>query len=196
MYRKTIVLTVTVLFVFCFAPVILWAQAPSQGESFPDISLPSPETEAEKSYLGLSSAGPFLLSHIKTDVLIIEIFNMYCPYCQREAPRVNELYRMILKSPELGEKIKIIGIGAGNTDYEVNIFRKEYDIRFPLFSDELFSLHKTSGGVRTPYFFVLKFNKSGSNTVLYSRVGSIKNPEEFLDLIVREGLNQVPGGAE
>jgi peroxiredoxin len=196
MCRKTIILTVTVLFAFCFVPVILWAQAPSQGESFPDISLPSPETEAEKSYLGLSSARSFLLSHIKADVLIIEIFNMYCPYCQREAPRVNELYRMILTSPELVEKIKIIGIGAGNTDYEVNIFRKEYDIRFPLFSDELFSLHKTSGGVRTPYFFVLKFSESGANTVLYSRVGSIKNPEEFLDLIVRKGLNQMPGGEE
>ena len=192
-YVKIFALAVASLFIFCLVPVVMWAQAPAEGESFPDISLSCPETAAEKGYLGLSSPGTFLLSDIKADIMIIEIFNMYCPYCQREAPRVNELFRMISTEPHLRDKIKIIGIGAGNTAYEVNVFRKEYEIRFPLFSDELFALHKTAGSVRTPYFFVLKNHEDGAITVLYARVGSIKKPEEFLNFIVKEGLNNDQG---
>ena len=167
------------------------AESPPAGSAFPDLKIAAPKTDAEKDYLGLKEKAPFKVSQIKAQVVILEIFSMYCPYCQKEAPLINELYNMIDKRPELKGKIKILGIGAGNTPFEIDVFKNQYHIPFPLFSDEDYSIHKAAGEVRTPYFFVFKMNPDGSNKIIYSKVGSIQNPEQFLDLIVREsGLKQ------
>jgi peroxiredoxin len=159
---------------------------PTKGDLFPAISLNVPEKESAREYLGLTGKGSFGISQIKADLVMIEIFSMYCPYCQKEAPLVNDLYRIISEEPDLKDKIKIIGIGAGNTPFEVNVFRNKYDIRFPLFSDESFVIHKAVGEVRTPYFFVLKTGADGSDRVIYSKVGTIHDPKQFLDLIKKE----------
>ena len=108
---------------------------PEKGSLFPSITLPVPEKEAEKAYLGLTGKGTFTLSQIKAEVVIVEIYSMYCPYCQKEAPIVNELFEAIDKKPGLKDKMRIIGIGAGNTPFELDIFRNQYKIPFPLFSD-------------------------------------------------------------
>lgn len=158
---------------------------PSKDGVFPEITLSVPQNIAEKDYLGLKGKDTFKLSQIKAEVLILEIFSMYCPYCQKEAPLVNELYQSINNRPDIKDKIKIIGIGAGNTPFEVEVFKNQYNIPFPLFSDESFSVHKSVGEVRTPYFFVIKINADGSNKILYSKVGSIQDPNQFLDLIIK-----------
>jgi len=159
---------------------------PEKGTAFPAITLPIPEKDAERAYLGLTGKGTFTISQIKAEVVILEIYSMYCPYCQKEAPLVNDLYQAIDKKPGLKEKIKIIGIGAGNTTFELDIFRNQYNVKFPLFADESFIVHKKVGEVRTPHFFVLKMKADGSNKIIYSKVGSIQDPALFLDLILQE----------
>jgi peroxiredoxin len=167
---------------------------PAKGDIFPKISLTMPERADAREYLGLTGNGSFRISQIKADVLIIEIFSMYCPYCQKEAPLVNDLYRIISEKPALEDKIKIIGIGAGNTPFEVDVFRNKYDIHFPLFSDESFAVHKAVGEVRTPCFFVLRTNAGGPGTVVYSKVGTIEDPNRFLEFIMKEtGLQKETG---
>ncbi|MFZ5906774.1 MAG: peroxiredoxin family protein [Nitrospirota bacterium] len=161
-------------------------QTPAPGDPFPPATLQKPERVDELEYLGLRGTGSFQLSEIKTDLLIIEIYSMYCPYCQKEAPIVNRLYELIAKGKDLQEKVKLIGIAAGNTPFEVEIFKKQYQVGFPLFPDESFAIHKAIGEVRTPYFFVLKMNPDGSNTLVYSKVGSIEDAEQFLETILKE----------
>ena len=56
---------------------------------------------------------------------------------------MNQVFQELETSPKLKHRVKIIGIGAGNSDFEVNFFRKTYDIQFPLFSDGDFVLHQT-----------------------------------------------------
>jgi len=159
---------------------------PLVGSSFPEIALSVPEKTIEKEYLGLSGKNFFKLSQIKADIVIVEIFSMYCPYCQREAPNVNELYRLINERADLKDRIKIIGIGAGNTPFEVDVFRNQYNVPFPLFSDESFSVHKSVGEVRTPHFFIIRINADGSNKIVYSKVGSIQDPNRFIEMIINE----------
>lgn len=161
-------------------------RTPLKGEAFPQIILPVPERAPEKDYLGLTGKGIFKVSQIKAELIILEIFSIYCPYCQREAPNVNELYQIINKRADLKDKIKIIGVGAGNTPFEVDVFRNQYNIQFLLFSDESFTVHKAVGEVRTPYFFVIKNKADGTNKLIYSKVGSIQDPNQFLDLIIKE----------
>ena len=71
---------------------------PCEGDVFPDLKLPLPQKMAEREYLKIDQ-GPFHLSQIDSAVLIVEIFSIYCPFCQKEAPNVNSLFRTILANP-------------------------------------------------------------------------------------------------
>jgi peroxiredoxin len=176
--------------ILCFTFSYQAAQAdnhtPAKGESFPDIAFVMPDKPFDKDYLGLKGKNTFKLSQVRADVVILEIYSMYCPYCQREAPLVNQLYDMINKRTDIKNKVKIIGIGAGNTPFEIGIFKNQYNIQFPLVPDESFAVHKAVGEVRTPHFFVVKINTDGSNSIIYSKVGSIQDPNQFLDMIIQD----------
>lgn len=151
----------------------------------PAISLSVPQKPEHRKYLGLSGDGSFTIPQIKADVVVIEIYSMYCPYCQAEAPTVNALYRKIESDSRFKGKIKLIGIGVGNSEFEVDVFRKKYNIEFPLFPDADFAIHKMCGEVRTPYFIGVKIDQDGKHSIFYSELGSIKDPDSFLRLIVR-----------
>lgn len=167
---------------------LLAQTTPEEGEMFPDLKLSIPQKMEEREYLNIYQ-GPFLLSQVDSDVLIVQIFSMYCPYCQKEAPNINALQQAIAACPGIKPRVKIIGIGAGNSVYEVNAFRDLYRIDFPLIPDADFTIHKALGQVRTPYYFVLVRKTSGLQ-VVYSRVGSIGDPKDFLELVcARTGMS-------
>ena len=157
---------------------------PKKGGTLPAIKLEMPEDPAQRTYLGLSGEGLFDISQIKAESVIIQVFSMYCPLCQREAFRVNQLYENIERDPDTRGKFKLIGIGAGNSRFEVEIFLKTYEVPFPLFSDGDFSIHKSLGEIRTPYFIGVKINDDGSHEIYYSRVGGFEKAEEFLQLML------------
>lgn len=158
---------------------------PPEGGTLPDISLPVPTQPAEQQYLGVKNEGTFKLSDIRAEVVVIEVFSMYCPFCQKDAPSVNELFRLIDQDKNLKEKVKLIGLGAGNSPFEVNTFRTAYTVPFPLFADPDFAIHNALGKVRTPYFIAFKVNKAGSHKVVYSKVGSFGEPQDFVKRITQ-----------
>ena len=168
-------------------PAAGWAAGtPPVGGQLPDFTLAAPKDAAQRSYLGLSGSGAFRIPQIHAKTVIIEIFSMYCPFCQKEAPNVNRVYRKIEADPALRGKIKLVGIGVGNSAYEVEAFQKKYDIPFPLFPDADFALHKLLGEARTPYFIGVKIGPDGSHRVIHSRLGAFESVEKFLEEIVRE----------
>ncbi|NPU83939.1 MAG: TlpA family protein disulfide reductase [Syntrophaceae bacterium] len=159
---------------------------PPVGGTLPEFTLSAPKDGGEKSYLGLSWLNrSFRIPELKAQVVIVEIFSMYCPYCQAEAPKVNQLYGMIEGNPVLKGKIKILGIGVGNSPYEVGVFKKKYNIPFPLFPDGDFRIHKLMGEVRTPYFIGVKIGSDGSHSVFYSKLGAFDSADSFLKSVIR-----------
>ena len=175
----------TILASLLILPAFLAAEVapPAEGGKLPDIRLAIPTDTTYKTYLGIKGEGTFSLPQIKASVVIVEIFSMYCPHCQREAPSVNDLYSKILQSEKLKDKVKLVGIGVGNSPYEVEYFKKTYSIQFPLFSDGKFIVHKQLGEVRTPYFIGIKNHRDGSHTLFYSKLGGIADNLSFLKLI-------------
>jgi thiol-disulfide isomerase/thioredoxin len=138
------------------------------------------DNAAAKAYLGLKGTDTFTMPQIKADTVIIEIFSMYCPICQAEAPVVNELHQLIEKTPSLKGKVKLIGIGAGNSAFEVEVFRKKYNILFPLFPDEKFAIQKAlSGPIRTPTFIAVRGYGGKGLKVQHVHIGRM-TPEQFL----------------
>ena len=164
-------------------------QSTITGDVLASITLPVPQDKNAQNYLGLTGEGSFTISQIKSQVVIIEIFNMYCNNCQREAPRVNKLYQAVDKDQNLKGKIKMIGIGVGNTPLEVEVFRKTYGVPFPLFPDEDYSIHKATGEVRTPYFIGVKINADKSLSVFHTKEGGFQDASQFLkQLVTAAGL--------
>ncbi|MDA3832921.1 MAG: TlpA disulfide reductase family protein [Spirochaetales bacterium] len=179
-------LTAFAIFAVILTPCVLAATSPPPtGGVLPEITLSVPEVQAYRNYLGLSRGNFFKVPEIKGNVVIIEVFSMYCPFCQMEAPNVNSLYRAIESDENLKGKIKLIGIGAGNSSFEIEDFRDTYNIPFPLFPDEDFSIHKSLGDVRTPYFIGVKINEDGTHKVFYSNLGGFDKVETFLQMMLK-----------
>lgn len=148
------------------------------------LLLPAPANPEEQAYLGIASAGPFALTDIRTEVLIVEVFSMYCPHCQREAPHVNRLYRRIVDDPSLAGRVKLIGIGVGNTTYEVDLFRKTFEIPFPLFPDRSRQLALQLEIRETPTFVAFVNGPDGNLQRILHAPGPIGNLEDFLNRVL------------
>jgi peroxiredoxin len=185
--RKILVILAITAFLFAITvfPALAANKPPEKGEALPVINLPIPKNQDERNYLGLSGSGLFKIPQIKAKAVIVEIFSMYCPYCQKDAPGVNELYRLIEENPDIKNKIKLIGIGAGNSPYEVEVFKKTYHVPFPLFPDKDFTIHKACGEVRTPYFIVVKINEDGTHQIVHAQLGDYPGAELFLKLVLK-----------
>lgn len=161
----------------------------AEGNKLPKIILSVPKNTEHQKYLGIIGKGTFTIPQIKAEVVIIEIFSMYCPHCQREAPTINKFYEELVNSQKLKDKVKLIGIGVGNSAFEVSHFRKTYKIQFPLFPDADYSIHKKIGEVRTPYFIGVRIIKDGTHRIFHSKLGGAKEANQNLKMLLhRSGL--------
>jgi thiol-disulfide isomerase/thioredoxin len=150
-------------------------------ENFP---LVIPENQAERNYLGLKGKGTFSIPQIKARVVIVQILSMYCPICQKDAPVVNEVFDALeTKSPFKG-KVKMVGVAAGNTPFEAGVYRKKFDVRFPLIADDDMQFQKISKDrILTPTFIVLKVEKGKKLKLIKVHVGMIHKAQELLEVV-------------
>lgn len=161
------------------------------GSILPELMLVTPDNEQHREYLGLTTepGQMFKISDIKADLLIIELFSMYCPYCQKEAPLVNELHHTMNQNKTKGLSIKIIGLGASNSQFEVEHFGQTYGVEFPLFPDKDMSKYKALGGNGTPGFVGYKLKDVPQPVNVLRNAGGFYKVEDFLqDLIDNSGL--------
>jgi thiol-disulfide isomerase/thioredoxin len=147
--------------------------------SLPQFRLDVSDPAEIKQYLGLKNLKSFTISQIPSKLILIEIFSLYCPICHKQAPIANKLYKFIQQDPKLSKDIKMIGIGAGNNQKEIEAYKTKFRTPFPLFCDPDFNIHKKIGEPRTP-FTILVTNKG---KVLFTHSGIVEDLDQFLSLI-------------
>ncbi|BCS89733.1 peroxiredoxin family protein [Pseudodesulfovibrio sediminis] len=162
-----------------FMALLLMATPVLAADIFPDLELKGGISADAAAYLGVSGS-QIKVSSIQADYLFVEIYSMYCPICQRDAPRVNTLFQEVAAAGR--DNVKFIGVAAGNTNFEVNFYRKKFSVLFPLFEDENFSCHKAVGGVGTPSFYLVDL-KAGRQ-ILFFQEGAIKDEAAMLKMIL------------
>ena len=147
------------------------------------IDLPAPASVEDAAYLGVPEGKPFHLTDIKAEAVLVEHFSMYCPHCQREAPVMNGVFERIQASPLAG-RLKVVGVGVGNTAFETQFFREKYAVPFPLFPDEDFSQAKACHITATPTYVLLRVDGK-TPKVLRTIEGRMESPDMLMDILVK-----------
>ena len=171
--------------IFDLLPVQACASQLEPQAPWPAVTLQLPSDPVLRHYLGVKEGDTFTVDDMVSEVVVVEIFNMYCPFCQREAPHVNELFTLLDRRDDLNRRLKIIGIGVGNSNFEVDYYRRSYSVEFPLFADKEFKIYEKVGKVRTPCFFILKRDAHRRFRVVFVHSGGFKTPESFLEEIIK-----------
>ncbi|MGB9629429.1 MAG: TlpA family protein disulfide reductase, partial [Thermodesulfobacteriota bacterium] len=134
-------------------------------------------------YLGIPFKKRYRIKDFHGELFLIEYLNTYCMNCIRQAPIFNEVFIMIEKDPKLRGKVKLIGIAAGNTSEEVNQYKKEFQIPYPIFPDPNFEAHYKVGSPRTPFTIWMRKDKEGKGVVVSTHLGLFESPQKVMDEI-------------
>ena len=186
-----IIVSILVILLNAAAQSTIYAQAlPEKQYSdtrtrLPPLKLPAPADRPEREYLGISGKSVFNVSDIRADIVIIEVFSLYCPICQAQAPSVNKLYNSIQADPDLKDRVKMIGIAATNNPFEARSFKESHGVPFPVFSDEEGELAVALNVRYTPTFIGVRVNGKGLEEQFYWRPGAFRDPAQFLDEILK-----------
>lgn len=158
------------------AASIARAEGFAVGSPFPAITLPAPESSESQNYLGLKTAAPFALSDVRAKLVLIEFMDAFCTQCMANAPTLNKLYKVIQEDASLSKDVKIIGVAIGNSKAQMEAFRKNYKVPFPIFPDEKLAIAEVVELAGTPTM-VLVSNKGDT---LSCHRGTIKDFDSFL----------------
>lgn len=161
--------------------IMLFSSIALATDPFPSVDLTGKLSDTHKSYLGIN-VDTFKVSDIQADFVLVEAFSMYCPICQKDAPNVNAVYEAVSKADTSG-KVKFLGIGLGNTPFEVAFYQQKYAVEFPIVWDEDYVVHKALKEVGTPTFYLVKL-AGGANEIVYQSSGAIEDVDGFTRMIL------------
>ncbi len=190
--------TTIIAFFFMIAGITnAWCKQPNcyifNGGTFPDIVFQSILSKQNQKYLGISDSHrdmkgftdfySFSLNDTKADLIIIELINVHCLSCQKQAPIMNAIYNLIEMDNNLKSKIRILAVCPGNTFREVDSFRNQHSIPFPLIPDPQFEIYEVIGNqCSTPFILMARKNKQ-EHIITWSHAGSIADPLYFMQKV-------------
>ena len=153
------------------------------GDIFPDLSFPNVLNEEERAYLGLGDEETFTVEDIEEEVVVVEFLNKYCFHCQVQAPVFLLAHNTIQADANLRDKVKMIGVGAGNTRHQLEKFREETGVQFPLVPDADFVAYDAVGSPKTPFTVLLRKDQKGKRIVASAHRGVIYSDKGFVEEI-------------
>ena len=89
----------------------------------------------------------------RSQVVVLNFFDMYCHKCQTEASHVNKIHAM---ARQQGADIDFYGIGWGNTPMESEMYRKRFKVPYHIVPDKELTISKRFGSFRPPLLVALR----------------------------------------
>jgi peroxiredoxin len=157
------------------------------GDMFPFVPVPAPKDPVRRNYLGLPPDKEMVtIGDVQADLLVLEILNVYCFSCQGQALALNDVYKLIEMRPHLKGRIKILGVALQNTREQVEEFKKEYGVLFPVMPDPEGNAEALIGpGIHTPFSLYIRRNASGSmGLIIGTHEGPVEDRQVLFDGLV------------
>lgn len=150
------------------------------GDVLPPMIYPNLLFPSDRTYLGIGDKATFQLNHVQADLIVIKFLNTNCVYCVKLLPTFNLIFQMIQQDKRLKVRAKILAIGAGDTSFELDEFKKKHSIPYPVISDTEFKAYKAVGEPRVPFIVVARKDKQGQWIVATVNIGLIFSAENFI----------------
>lgn len=147
------------------------------------ITLPAPDSVQSEKYLGLDAVRPFNVGDVKARVVVIEFMSALCEYCSLNARVMNNVYKTIQENPQLASDVKVVAIGIASNSSELDAFKKQHAIPFPVLNDANGSIAMAMGDLPTPTTLIVS---TRSGKVLYSHIGVIWGSDGFVRQIEKQ----------
>jgi len=162
------------------------AAKPKAGDVLGNVEAKTLLMPRDAAALGLKAGEVSLrLSQIKAKTLLVQIFNLYCPRCHKDAQKVNRVYERLAASPQ-ARSLAFVAIGVGDSPLEVEAFRKKHTSPMPMIPDTDYVLHKALMSVGAPSYFVLRPLPGGKGLkVLFFLEGGFDDEDVFFDQVLR-----------
>ena len=146
------------------------------GQFPPQLMFPAPDSGQEQEYLGLRAIGPFQISDIKAKLVVIEFMDALCPPCHANAPIMNDIYDTIQGDSRIAD-VKVIAIAVSNEKDEIEAYKKEFKIEFPILLVGDLAILAAMDGIQTPTTMIVSTENS---KVLVSYTGVIQDSDGFV----------------
>lgn len=160
------------------------------GDFFPKCELTLLNPALDRKYLAIPDHKRSIrLVDIPAEYLYVEIYNELCLGCIAEINNYKKLFERFSASPEIRNKIKLIGIGAGSKKRNVVKFRKKYQIQFPLFADYNWHLFECLGSPILPTSYLIKKGRNHEREVILVQRDHIEDIDALSDEIMKIILN-------
>ncbi len=153
------------------------------GAQFPNLIFKDTLSKKEQTYLGIPKQKNFSFKDIPGTLFLIDVFSIYCISCQKQAPIFHQIYSWIENDPELKRNVKMIGIAVGNNRKEVESFKKEYKVPYPVFTDPAFVAHRKLGNPPAPYTIFVMRDAWGKYIVVGTHKGKFDSVESIMNEI-------------
>ena len=169
---------------------------PQSGDPFPRLSFSNLLSPEEQKYLGIGQKKTFNIGEIKGGLILIYFINTNCIHCIKSLPTFDEIFKTIEQKANLKTKVKIVAIGAGDTAAEVETFKNNYEVSFPILSDREYTAHKAVGEPRVPFLIIARKTQGRKWIVASAQVGLVgamesrsilASDEEFIVATVQGG---------
>jgi peroxiredoxin len=163
------------------------------GSPFPTCRLWLTDRPSDSAYLNIAHDRPEIaLEDIPAEYVLIMIYNENCLACIDEIAVLNQVYKSIESNRTIGGRVKMIGIGMGSKKRNLNHFRQEHRIPFPLFADERKTVFECLGGPVLPTSYLVRLSPKGSNRIEWIQRDHVHRPEDLVERIARILDNQTP----
>ncbi len=166
MHRKVVLFLMPVLGLALVLAAGLAAASLQVGAQFGNLKFSRTLCPADQQYLGLKTSGPFTLSDLQADYVLLEVLNVNCPHCIEQAAAMNRLYRLV-EGSNLKGRMKFIGV-VSNSEGATNRWRRAYKVPFALVADPEWQIAGILGVTGTPTTVVV--NKKGKVLILHDGV--------------------------
>lgn len=147
---------------------------------FPDLIFDNSFSKEEQLYLGIQNKNTFALNDIESPFILVDLTNTYCVSCKKNIKVFNEIYKMTYRDKDLRKKIKVLSIAIGNNEREVDYFKDEHEILYPIILDPEFKAHKALGEPRVPHTMFIRRDSEGKEIIFKIHKGAFESADDLM----------------